>query len=128
MKKVVWIVVTWVVLLLITYRMSFFTGQGTATVIEKIPTAENIAIINVLLRKLTHFFSYGALAVVLWWALKTKKNGFAIAWTIATLCGLFDEVCQFFHPNRTGAWYDVVINSAGAYVFLLVITKIKRRS
>ncbi|TDQ42786.1 VanZ family protein [Aureibacillus halotolerans] len=131
MKYAVGIVTGWILMLVCMYSMPVFTGHGTGSVLltltSWLPVEINIDLLNIIVRKSTHFILYGALAVLLWRVLRKVKYAKQLAWMIATGCGVFDELCQSFIPSRTGVWYDVVIDSTGAFLFLLLASAIWNR-
>jgi len=65
-----------------------------------------------------HFVLYGALALALFWALRREWPTFAhpmwMAWLLAVLYGLSDELHQFFVPGRHADWRDIATDMAGA--------------
>ena len=78
------------------------------------------------IRKSGHFLGYGLVGLSwlrAWWRVFTKKNFFVCA-SLAVL-GTFliasaDEFHQTFLPNRTGLFRDVLLDSAGALILILL--------
>ena len=65
----------------------------------------------------SHIIEYSIVAVFIFEALKERvKNGKKIAYlplvtiAITSLLGFFDEIIQFFLPNRVFDWFDVLFN------------------
>ena len=93
-------------------------------------------LMNFLVRKGAHFTVYFILgfcvANALKYHVKNKKSLFAVAWGIAALYGVFDEIHQYFVPERVCSVRDMAINAAGALagvaVAFLLIALISRRS
>lgn len=65
-----------------------------------------------------HFLLYGALALALLWALRREwpalDNPMWMAWLLAVLYGISDELHQFFVPGRHADWRDIATDMAGA--------------
>lgn len=76
-------------------------------------------------RKLAHMSEYGILAVfaffaIIAWPIKGKR----IYWFPLCLCVIYassDEIHQLFVPDRAGRVTDVLIDSCGAVIALLII-------
>ena len=89
-------------------------------------------ILYVASRKLAHFTEY-ALLVALWWrALRTKLShhqALVLAFAIAVLYAVTDELHQTLVSGRAGKPLDVGIDTAGALtaVWLIVRNRSRRR-
>lgn len=88
---------------------------------------------HTLLRKLAHFFLYGALGglhAALWSRLRRRALPFPLL-TVLPFAAL-DETIQYFVPGRHGSVWDVLLDMAGALtgalLVLLVQTCRKRRT
>jgi VanZ family protein len=72
--------------------------------------------------KMVHIFEYGILASLIYLALRdanpTKHYLFVLAFVIAFLYGVSDEIHQYFIPGRRADIFDVVANGIGAFFFL----------
>ena len=80
------------------------------------------------IRKLAHFTIYaigGILAILLanQYNISTTKK-IIFSQLFATIYAITDEVHQYFVPGRAGTIIDVLIDSAGAFLAILVITMI----
>lgn len=116
------VAIGWCIAIAIATRAPFFTGESTESLFE-LPFF-NAEVINYLARKLTHLVAFGSLAVFVWLALKglgNRKLRYFIAWVVATCYGAIDEWHQSILPERTAAVTDVLIDSMGAVLFLLLI-------
>ena len=75
--------------------------------------------------KTAHIVEYGILASLIHLALRdrnvTKHKLFALAFMIAFLYGVSDEVHQYFVPGRNADIFDVLANGVGAFCFLTLI-------
>lgn len=86
---------------------------------------------NFLVRKAAHFFVFMVLAVCLTNLLKFYIKGkirlFFAAWLAASVYGIIDEIHQYFVPGRVCAIQDMLINSAGALVGVILVMFISKR-
>ena len=64
-----------------------------------------------VVRKFGHFLVFGLLGEAFFFALKSKRLGFLLAVLMAVL----DEVHQGFVPGRDCRFWDIIVDSAGAY-------------
>jgi len=94
---------------------------------------ETIAQVQFVVRKCAHVTEYAILAMLLWRAvyrgtnLKMKMSILAVSvWVVATLVAATDEFHQSFVPARTAASGDIMIDSGGALLGLLICTKLTR--
>ena len=71
---------------------------------------------------LGHLGAYAMLALLLAWALLTRGRSmwetFAVAWVVAVLYGVSDEIHQSFVPGRDPAVFDVLTDATGAALAL----------
>lgn len=84
---------------------------------------------NILLKKVGHFVVYGALAWLYARALHrgapwTSKKVW-LAWGMAVLYAVSDEVHQGFVPGRNPRVTDVLIDAAGAATLLLLARAVR---
>jgi glycopeptide antibiotics resistance protein len=72
-----------------------------------------------------HMVEFGVLASLLYLALRkmntAKHHLFTLAFVIAFLYGVSDEIHQYFVPGRRADVFDVIANGIGAFCFLRVI-------
>ncbi|MFJ8087797.1 VanZ family protein [Lysinibacillus sp. NPDC095746] len=82
--------------------------------------------VEFLIRKLTHFVGFGCIALGIYfaWGKRQFAAGVAIAGTalIATL----DEMRQSFTPERTMSGQDVMLDTAGAIVFVGIVVLVRK--
>ena len=75
--------------------------------------------------KLVHIFEYGILASLVYLALRDMKAAkhhlFWLAFAIAFLYGVSDEIHQYFIPGREADILDVAADGIGALCFLLAL-------
>lgn len=77
--------------------------------------------VEFLLRKSAHFFTFGALAAILFWLLPKIRFRFFIAALLTFLAASADEFHQSLTGGRTATWLDVRLDMSGAFLFLLII-------
>ena len=94
--------------------------------VEKVaPQKEfNLSRLNHIVRKNAHFFAYLVLGALILNILKINGiNGYKavlIALSIAIIYAISDEVHQLYVPGRGGQIKDVIIDSAGAMVGIII--------
>ena len=77
------------------------------------------SLLDLLLKKAAHVSEYGILAVLLHHALGRpvtwgERGRLALAWALAVLYAVSDEIHQSFVPGRNAAGLDVAIDGVGA--------------
>ena len=75
------------------------------------------------IRKVAHFTEYAVLGILSYIAflLHKKKKIVLSATTLCILYAISDEIHQLFVKGRACRWYDVLIDTAGAMVGILII-------
>lgn len=73
--------------------------------------------------KFCHFVAYGALAFMLWlsFVLNCHRLIFVPAWVISCLYGVSDEIHQLYVPGRSFEWLDLLADSFGALLTLILL-------
>jgi VanZ family protein len=77
-------------------------------------------------RKLVHAGEYALLCALWWRALRTvaaSRRALAGAWLVAVLYAASDELHQRFVSGRHSSWVDVLIDSLGAALAVLLIVR-----
>ena len=99
------------------------SGQRTRDIIAVMTdlSKSQVTMISFILRKSAHFLVFGILVLLVWWAIKDRPKSYFYAWLFATLYGATDEWHQVYVWGRTPRIRDVIIDSTGAIVFLLII-------
>ncbi|ARF15007.1 VanZ family protein [Sporosarcina ureae] len=84
--------------------------------------------VEFLIRKAAHFFTFGFLALVIYWLLPKGKARLLLAalFTFALACA--DELHQYFTGGRTSTMQDVYLDTAGAVTFLLLLALVRLAS
>jgi VanZ family protein len=90
-------------------------------------SAETLAVIHLITRKVAHFTEYAILAFLAARAFRTSprptlaNKWFLASFALVVVYALIDEYHQSFVPSRTGSGYDSFIDIAGGLVMLLVL-------
>ncbi|MEH7248030.1 VanZ family protein [Neobacillus niacini] len=133
-KRKWWIVaaIAWMVSIFFATQLPYFTGQNTAKVIRKafINETKTIGVqsdstvdineLNLIVRKVTHIIVFGILAFLLFKSLETLRFSYMFACLLTVLYVLSDEWHQSFMPGRVAAYWDVLFDSVGAMIALLI--------
>ncbi|MFB5661040.1 VanZ family protein [Alteribacillus sp. HJP-4] len=86
--------------------------------------------VEFFVRKGAHVVTYFGMAVCAVIALRPLRMqwGTKLIWTFLfiVIFASLDEVRHFYHPERTGLWQDVVLDSFGAMLGLLVMDLISK--
>ncbi|ARJ39713.1 antibiotic resistance protein VanZ [Sporosarcina ureae] len=77
--------------------------------------------VEFLIRKAAHFFTFGFLALVIYWLLPKSKGRILLAALFTFLLACADELHQYFTGGRTATMQDVYLDTAGAVTFLLLL-------
>lgn len=94
---------------------------------------ETVGTIQFCIRKTGHAVGYAILAILCWRAVANpvawvreawQKRPAQIAWGIATLYAVTDEIHQSFYPSRGASAADVLLDSIGAALGLLLVRAI----
>lgn len=91
---------------------------------------EVAALIDFPVRKLAHMTEFGMLALLAFWCsrtyekLKQGKRPWVIALVLAFVYAMTDEFHQLFVPYRHGCFSDVLIDTSGAVLALLILAGI----
>jgi VanZ family protein len=96
-------------------------------------TDETVWTMQFYIRKTGHAVGYAILAILCWRALTNRQRwtkevwqarSAFIAWTIASVYAITDELHQSFNPSRQGSVWDVLLDSCGAALGLLLVRAI----
>ena len=92
----------------------------------------------------THLPEYATLSMLIVWAVGTEKhriagtpekkkikspiikNPYFLSGEVTSSIGTIDEIYQYFLPDRHFTWYDLLINTLGGILGLLIFWGIKR--
>lgn len=80
--------------------------------------------------KLAHVIAYAVLAWLWWRVLAPRRQvNWSIlltAWVLSTLYGISDEIHQLYVPGRTGRVADVLFDTSGALLTVLLLRRFDR--
>lgn len=82
--------------------------------------------VEFLIRKLTHFIGFGCIALGLYFAWGKRRFAAIIAIIGTTVIAMLDEFRQSFTPGRTMSGQDVLVDTAGAIVFVGAVVIIRK--
>ena len=94
---------------------------------------ERIAIVHLIVRKISHFSSYAVLGLLaarafLSSAVRTlREHWFAAGVLLVIGYALLDEYHQSFVPSRSASIFDSLIDIAGGLFALLCVSRFRRR-
>ncbi len=103
---------------LIWMGIIFYWSSQPVLPIDNLPNAE-------LAHWLSHAGAYSILAVLLAFGTGLSRRRLWLAFVLATLYGIGDEIHQSFTPGRSGGVRDVVIDAVSAGIALVVISKVR---
>jgi VanZ family protein len=96
-------------------------------------SAETLATIHFITRKIAHFTEYAILGLLAARAFRNSprpaisQRWFLICATLVVVYALMDEYHQSFVPSRTASIFDSLIDMAGGLTALLVVRRRSRR-
>lgn len=87
-----------------------------------------IGLAEFLIRKSAHMFLYFVLAILLYMAVKGIRNirDYLLAFILTVLYAGTDEFHQLFIPGRSGEFRDVLVDSIGGLIGLLLVFLISK--
>jgi VanZ family protein len=131
--------ILWMALIFCFTQLPYFTGENTSEAIHKVvitehntintPTADNeqINVLNLIVRKLTHVTVFGILSLLLYRSLASFRYSFIFSWLITVLYAITDEWHQSFMPGRVATYKDVLFDGFGAFLALVLTFIIIRK-
>ena len=96
-------------------------------------SAETLATIHFITRKIAHFTEYAILGLLAARAFRTSprpaisERWFLICATLVVVYALMDEYHQSFVPSRTASIFDSFIDMAGGLTALIIVRRRNRR-
>ncbi|MEH7492708.1 VanZ family protein [Neobacillus niacini] len=140
-KRKWWVLaaLVWMVAIFFFTQLPYFTGENTGKVVKKVVVTEQQAVspsnaapintneLNLVIRKTTHVIVFGILAFLLFKSLEASRVSYVLAWCLTVIYAITDEWHQSFMPGRVSAYQDVLYDSFGAFLVLLISYFIIRR-
>ncbi|KRD85000.1 acetobutylicum phosphotransbutyrylase [Bacillus sp. Root147] len=84
--------------------------------------------VEFIVRKIAHLSFFGILGLLIYWNLQKQRYRYIKAWLYLGLFAFLDEIHQAFIIGRDGRLIDVMIDSAGAAMMLLILYSTKKGS
>ncbi|MCM8782257.1 MAG: VanZ family protein [Candidatus Omnitrophica bacterium] len=112
---------------LVKFWLPVFVWCGLIFWLSSIPNLEtNLGFWDTILRKIAHIAEYFILTMLLYRAFKNSfslKSFSLIFWPVilSLIYAISDEIHQLFVPTREGSLQDVLINSGGICLFLILL-------
>lgn len=139
-KRIILIILTIIWMLIIFWFSSQNSTQSSGTSQKVIKAVlkivsnveqeqENIIVEQMqhIVRKMAHFSIYmiGGILLINLVSTYTAKKAWMYAWLIGTMYAITDEIHQYFVPGRSCEIRDVVIDSSGVIIGIVMVVLIK---
>ncbi|MGG2053704.1 VanZ family protein [Lysinibacillus pakistanensis] len=82
--------------------------------------------VEFLIRKLTHFMGFGCIALGIYFAWGKRRSPALVAIVGTAIIAILDEFRQSFTPGRMMSGQDVLVDTAGAIVFVGIVVFVKK--
>ena len=96
--------------------------------LDPLERAKRLELLTYPIRKIAHGGEYAILSSLIMGIFIGLKNKIVLeaifSWAIASLYAVTDEIHQLFVPGRSGQVIDVIIDSSGAFIGVLIISLI----
>lgn len=134
MKKLfnISLLIIWMIFIFV---MSSFSATESTNQSDIIVTAisntiniSNIHLLTVTIRKLAHITEYLILGILTYNVYKNYNKSICISILICFLYAISDEIHQIFIPGRSGQITDILIDTIGALLGIILITNINKKS
>lgn len=86
-------------------------------------SADTLATIHFITRKLAHFTEYAILGFLAARAFRSRERWFLISAVLVVAYALIDEYHQSFVPSRTASVFDSLIDMAGGITALIFLSR-----
>ena len=106
-----------------SYKLSMFFTTNIQPLLIKLGLHPNVNILDTYVRKLAHLTEFMALGAVIYYTFKQiftthiAKKSILLAICIASL----DEVIQIYTPGRTATIGDVLLDTTGSMIGILIM-------
>ena len=125
------LVITWMILIFI---MSSFNSTESSNqsnfivnIIANIFNINNISILSLIVRKLAHFTEYFILGLLVYNLIYSNQKKAYFAIIICALYAISDEIHQLFVPGRSCQVLDIIIDSSGSLLGIILFYIYKHR-
>ena len=82
--------------------------------------------VEFLIRKLTHFVGFGCIALGIYFVWGKRRFPASVAIVGTAIIAILDEFRQSFTPGRMMSGQDVLVDTAGAIVFVGIVVFVKK--
>ncbi|MGE7695011.1 VanZ family protein [Lysinibacillus sp. NPDC094177] len=82
--------------------------------------------VEFLIRKLTHFVGFGCIGLGIYFAWGKRRFAAGVAIAGTALIATLDEFRQSFTPGRTMSGQDVILDTAGAILFVGIVVLVRK--
>ena len=82
--------------------------------------------VEFLIRKLTHFVGFGCIALGIYFVWGKRRFPASVAIVGTAIIAMLDEFRQSFTPGRMMSGQDVLVDTAGAIVFVGIVVFVKK--
>ncbi|MFJ8102164.1 VanZ family protein [Lysinibacillus sp. NPDC096212] len=82
--------------------------------------------VEFLIRKLTHFVGFGCIALGIFFAWGKRRFAAGVAIAGTALIATLDEIRHSFIPERMMSGQDVILDTAGAIVFVGIVVLVRK--
>lgn len=96
-------------------------------IIANIFNINNISILSLIVRKLAHFTEYFILGLLVYNLIYSNQKKAYFAIIICVLYAISDEIHQLFVPGRSCQVLDVIIDSSGSLLGIILLYIYKYR-
>lgn len=127
-KKRLLVLIVWLVIIFIFSSQDGVESKKLSMQVTSVITGSNFSLwFHAFVRKLAHIFLYFVLALLI--DLNTElyfKKHIIVSIIFLVICGILDEVHQYFVPGRAFLFIDIIIDSLSGIVALFIRKTIKK--
>lgn len=132
MKKIfnISLLIIWMIFIFVmsSFSATESTNQSSTIVniISNIITVNDIHLLTVIIRKLAHLTEYFILGILTYNVFKNNYKSINLSIIVCLLYATSDEIHQIFIPGRTGQITDVLIDTIGALIGIIILRKLNK--
>ena len=134
MKKILNISLLIIWMIFIFVMSSFSATESTnqsniiVTIISSTINISNPHLLTVTIRKLAHLIEYLILGILSYNVFKKSNKNIHISTLVCFLYAISDEIHQIFIPGRSGQITDILIDTIGALIGIIIISNVNKNS
>ena len=132
MKKIlnISLLIIWMIFIFVmsSFSATESTNQSSiiVTVISSTINISNTHLLTVTIRKLAHLTEYFILGILTYNVFKNNYKSINLSIIVCLLYAISDEIHQIFIPGRTGQITDVLIDTIGALIGIIILRKLNK--